>query len=282
MAFVERRLGQWERAKEHYRQAAELDPRDFQIFVSMGSECLNLLRRFKEAHAALDHALEISPNESGALAYKAWLFQCEGRLPEAAEILARIPHDSRDEVVDFTRVTQAIRERQFEQAIAIIKANVDGPKSSLNSSAKVFLVELGYCQEWSGQSDEARLTYARAVQSIKPSPEFVVAPEGIGLPYQLALAYAGLGDKEKALEQARRAVADYETDAVAKPALAQIQARFGDFDSVIAALPHLLEVPAGINVADLRFDPFWDPLRGDPRFEKIVESLAPKDATSTK
>src|SRR5206468_221297 len=286
MAFVERRLGQWERATEHYRQAAELDPRDFQIFVSMGSECLNLLRRFKEAHAALDHALEISPNEPGALAYKAWLFQCEGRLREAAEILARIPHDSRDEVVDNTRVTQAIYERQFEQAVAIIKAHVDGPKSSLNSSAKVFLVELGYCQEWSGQSDEARLTYARAVQSIKPSPDFVVAPEGIGLPYQLALAYAGLGDKEKALEQARRAVADYETDAVSKPqaedALAQIQARFGDFDSAIAALPHLLEVPAGINVADLRVDPFWDPLRGDPRFEKIVESLAPKDTTSAK
>ncbi|TMJ55095.1 MAG: tetratricopeptide repeat protein [Alphaproteobacteria bacterium] len=286
MAYVERRLGQWERATEHYRRAAELDPRDFQIFVSMGSECLNLLRRFKEAHAALDHALEISPNEPGALAYKAFLFQCEGRLREAAEILARIPHDSRDEVVDYTRVTQAIRERQFEEAIAIIKAHVDGPKSSLSSTAKLFLVQLGYCQEWSGQSDEARLTYARAVQSIKSSPDFVVAPEGIGLPYQLALAYAGLGDKEKALEQARRAVADYETDAVSKPqaeiALAQIQTRFGDFDSAIAALPHLLEVPAGINVADLRFDPFWDPLRKDPRFEKIVESLAPKDATSTK
>jgi hypothetical protein len=75
-------------------------------------------------------------------------------------------------------------------------------------------------------------------------------------------------------------VADYETDAVVKPraeaALAQIQARFGDFDSAIAALPHLLEVPSGINVADLRFDPLWDPLRGDPRFEKIVASLAPK------
>ena len=286
MAYVERRLGQWERATAHYRRAAKLDPRDFQIFVSMGSELFNLLRRFEEAHAALDHALEITPNEPGALANKAFLFQCEGRLREAAEILARIPHDSRDEVVDFTRVTQAIRERQFEQAMSIIKANIDGPKSSLSSTAKLFRVELGYCQEWSGQTDEARLTYAHAVQSIKPSPEFVVAPEGIGLPYQLALAYAGSGDKEKALEQARRAVTDYETDAVAKPqaetALAQIQARFGDFDSAIAALPHLLEVPAGINVADLRFDPLWDPLRKDPRFEKIVESLAPKDATSIK
>jgi len=56
----------------------------------------------------------------------------------------------------------------------------------------------------------------------------------------------------------------------AQTALAQIQARFGDFDSAIEALPHLLEVPAGITPADLRFNPFWDPLRKDPRFAKLI------------
>ncbi len=64
-------------------------------------------------------------------------------------------------------------------------------------------------------------------------------------------------------------------NAIAKPfgeaALAQIQARFGDLDSAIAALPHLLEVPAGLNAADLRNDPLWDPLRKDPRFQKLCE-----------
>ena len=66
---------------------------------------------------------------------------------------------------------------------------------------------------------------------------------------------------------------DYEGDAVNQPQnevmLAQIQARFGDIDSAISALPHLLEVPAGITVADLKFNPLWDPLRKDPRFEKL-------------
>jgi hypothetical protein len=94
------------------------------------------------------------------------------------------------------------------------------------------------------------------------------------LPSFLALAYAGLGNKEKALKQARQAVSDYDTDAVAKPpaeaTLAQIQGRFGDIDSAIAAIPHLLEVPAGITRADLRFNPFWDPLRKDPRFQKLA------------
>ena len=108
VAYVERRLGRWEEAADDYKKAAELDPRDFQIFVSMGSEFLNYLRRFKEAHAALDRALEISPNEKGALTNKALLFQTEGRLQEAADVLARIPRDPPDEFADITRVSQAI------------------------------------------------------------------------------------------------------------------------------------------------------------------------------
>ncbi len=67
---------------------------------------------------------------------------------------------------------------------------------------------------------------------------------------------------------------DYDTDAVNKPAaeisLAQIQALFGDHDAAIAALPHLLQVPAGLTISNLKFDPSWDPLRKDPRFQKLV------------
>lgn len=88
-------------------------------------------------------------------------------------------------------------------------------------------------------------------------------------PTTLALAYAGLGEKPKAFAQARKALKDHATDAVfkstAEATLAQIQARFGDHDSAVAALPHLLEVPAGPNVATLKYDPSWDPLRKDPR-----------------
>jgi len=57
--------------------------------------------------------------------------------------------------------------------------------------------------------------------------------------------------------------------------LAQIQARFGDHDAAIAALPHLLEVPAGLTIANLKLDPFWDPLRKDPRFIKLIAGPEP-------
>lgn len=89
------------------------------------------------------------------------------------------------------------------------------------------------------------------------------------------MAYAGLGDKDSALQQAKRSVAQDQNDAVDKPGaeaiLGQIQAKFGDVESAISIIPHLLEVPAGITRADLRFNPMWDPLRTDPRFQKLCE-----------
>jgi TolB-like protein/Tfp pilus assembly protein PilF len=280
MAYVERRLGRWKEAEAHYRRASELDPRDLQLLVSFGGECLNFLRRFDEAQAMIDRALEISPNDESALATKASLFQTEGRWGEAAQQLARIPADSTDDFVVLMRSAQAWFQGRFDDAIALIlpKTTPAKPGEPLNSTTKGFLTQLGYCQEWAGQPNEAHATFARAVQAIKPSPDSVVPPESQGLPYTLALAYAGLRDKQSALDQAKRAVSDYANDAVNKPnaetVLAQIQARFGDLDSAIAALPHLLEVPAGITRADLRSNPLWNPLRKDPRFAKFVGEAA--------
>ena len=136
-------------------------------------------------------------------------------------------------------------------------------------------MQLGLCQELSGRGEEARRAYTRAIALIKPTADTVVGPDANGTPNTLALAYAGLNEKEKALQQVQDAVKEYETDAIAKPyaetVLAQIQARFGDADSAIAALPHLLQVPAGLTTANLKFDPLWDPLRKDPRFQKLCQ-----------
>jgi serine/threonine-protein kinase len=144
---------------------------------------------------------------------------------------------------------------------------------------RLFMVQAAFCHEWLGQKEEARKLFERVVQETKPTPDTIVKPEANGLPATLALAYAGLGEKEKALQQATQAIKDYETDAVNKPGaeivLAQIQARFGQTDAAIASLPHLLEVPAGLTVANLNYDPMWDPIREDPRFQKLLSKPAP-------
>ena len=276
LAFVQRRLGLWQEADATFKKALELDPRDFQLLGSLGGEFYAYLRRFDDARAAMDRALEISPDSASARATKAVTFQSEGRLDEAAQELARIPADAMDDFVVSARIGQAIYERHFDRAISVIERKLQSLPAgqSLDSITELALVQLGFCLEWTGRHDDAVRSFTWAVQAIKPTPDSIVAPEANGVPSTLALAYAGLGEKEKALEQAQRAVKDYETDAVDKPsaqtALAEIQARFGDFDAAIAALPHLLEVPAGITRADLQLNPFWDPLRKDPRFQKLA------------
>lgn len=276
LAFVQRRLGLWQEAETTYKKALELDPRDFTLLGSVGGEFYNYLRRFNDARSAFDRALEISPDSAATRANKASGLQNEGRLDESARELARIPADATDDFVVSSRINQAIYERNFDRAISVIEQKLKSvpPGQAIDSTTELALVQFGFCQQWIGRDADARRSFSRAIEAIKPKPDTPVLPDANGTPSTLALAYAGFGDKAKALEQAQRAVKDYDTDAVNKPAseiaLAQIQARFGDHDAAIAALPHLLAVPAGLTVANLKFDPLWDPLRKDPRFQKFV------------
>src|SRR5947199_1196806 len=277
LAYVLRRVGRWQDAEPNYKKALELDPRDVSLLSSLGGEFYAYLRRFDEALAAVDRALQISPDSETSHAIKATILQNEGRLPEAAQELARVAESSTEDYVVGSRITQTMYERDFDRAIRVIEQKVNSVPAGqpFDAITQIALVQLGFCQEWSGRHTDAQKSFTRAIQSIKPTPDTVVAPEANGLPEFLALAYAGLGQKQKALEQAEQAVKDYETDAVNKPAAmvtrAQIQALFGDRDAAIAVLPQLLQVPAGLTVANLKLDPFWDPLRKDPRFQKLCQ-----------
>src|SRR5436305_1379240 len=115
LAFVQRRLGLWQEVEATLKKALELDPRDFQLLGSLGGECYTYLRRFDDARAAIDRALEISPDSVSTRSSKAGTFQSEGRLDEAAQELARIPADAMDDFVLAARIGQAIYERQFDK-----------------------------------------------------------------------------------------------------------------------------------------------------------------------
>src|SRR5262249_54360082 len=71
LAYVERRLGQWKQAETHYLKAAELDPRDVQLWRSIANELFKYQRRYSEAQSALDRAQQLSPDDEGIIAAKA-------------------------------------------------------------------------------------------------------------------------------------------------------------------------------------------------------------------
>jgi tetratricopeptide (TPR) repeat protein len=162
-------------------------------------------------------------------------------------------------------------ERNFSEAINIVerKLNSLAPNQPLDSFAKAFLVQMGQCQEWLGQHEAARQTFERALREIKPTPDTVVRPDANGTPSILAQAYAGLGEKEKALQQAAQAVKDYNGDAVNQPQaevpLAQIQARFGDRG--IATSPRS---PGRTHGCESKIRPAVGPAAQRPAFPKAL------------
>jgi TolB-like protein/Tfp pilus assembly protein PilF len=276
IGVVQRRIGRWQDAEVNYRKAVELDPRDVPLLNDIGASFYFFLRRFDEALLLLDRAIQLAPDSLTSRASKVDVLLSAGRLDEAAREIARLPDDAMDDWVVSTRVAQAVSERRFDDAIKWLDRKLNSVPAGQPPDfyGKQFLVNLGFCHEWAGHAEEARRAFTRALQAIKPTPETVVPLDVNGTRALLALTYAGLGEKEKALEQAKRAVNDYADDAVFKPqaewTLAQIQARFGDHDSALAVLPHLLEVPAGLTTAMLKLDPLWDPLRADSRFQKLA------------
>ena len=276
MAFVERRMGRWEEAVGDFRKATALDPRNLQLLIYTG-ETLGYLRDFTEAKDFVDRALQIAPDAVRALVAKITLLQAEGRLDEASKVAARIltPNDGPLEIP--TKAQQLFYERRFDAAITQLQSTKtpSKPGQPLDEWKQAYLPLMGYCQQLAGKTADARVTYSFAVQSMKPSSTASVPVDHSLLPCALALSYAGLGEKEKALAQAREATVDYRDDALDKPAaetvLAQVEAQAGDVDAAIGALPHLLEVPAGLTPGLLRIDPYWDSLRKDPRFEKLCQ-----------
>jgi hypothetical protein len=114
--------------------------------------------------------------------------------------------------------------------------------------------------------------------------EIRVHPDDFELISDLGLIDAGLGRKEEALNEGRRAmelagnVKNSFTDAYVKLCFAIICAWTGETELALEQLEALTKTPGPNTYGNLRLSPLWDPLRGNPRFEKIVASLAPKDA----
>jgi len=276
LGLVERRQGKWELALQHLEQAAKLGPRDSGLMVAIGGETLANMRRYDEARDWLDRSLALVPGNPLAILYKASSYQAEGLLEDAARLLDPIPKKGIDPGVANLRGYQRLLERRFPDAIAEVQPVLAQPEASLNGLGPQLAITLGFAQRYAWQTTQAGATFEQLIAQIKaPGGESV---DDSQRPIMLALAYAGAGQQKAALDQARRAIELYRSDAINRPlaelALAQVQALTDDHAAAIAGLEQCLKVPGGVTVGQLRLDPAWDPVRGDPRFQALLKSPA--------
>jgi TolB-like protein/class 3 adenylate cyclase/Tfp pilus assembly protein PilF len=288
LAYVERRRGQWDRSESYFNEAERLDPRNVTL-LSQHALSYILLRRFPEALLKLDQVLNITPDDVDTLALKASIAQAEGDLPRASAILGPL-HPAADNTAALeTQVYQAILERRPDQIIFRLKEILARPDPAMGYFNGELRFWLGWAQQVAGDHASAQESWRNAQSELEGFLQ--EQPENYNLMHDLALVEMGLGNKAAALSMAERAITanPIEKDVVDGPAsieiLARVAAQTGEPDRAIAALQKLLSIPyegalpvgnAPLTPALLRLDPMFDPLRNDPRFQKLVTSPAPQ------
>jgi TolB-like protein len=276
---IQRRQGHWDESTRNLERAVALNPRDLeevrQIAISY-----DFFRRYAEEAYLLDRALAIEPNhvetkDVRALLEVEWKADTQPLRKAIEEIRTRNPESVRAIASDW--LLCALADRNAAAAREALKAGGETPFNDLPTN-RLFVEGLIARMTKNDQEARAAFTAARVEQEkiVQAQPNYGPALCVLGL------IDAGLARKAEALREGRRAIelASVKKDAVSSPLMIQylalIAAWTGDKDLACEQLLVAVRPPSILSYGELKLLPWWDPLRSDPRFEKIVASLAPK------
>jgi TolB-like protein/Flp pilus assembly protein TadD len=285
---MDRSQRRWVDATHNLERACELDPRNFPYLVNLGSTYL-WLHDYDQHAKIMDRIVALLPERRRERIFRASVevYRRADTGPWRAEIEKILTNEAGSEKDPFMagqRYTLALYDRDWDTASSL--APVLSQKNSLEWSfpqlGRDFWV--GVVARLKGDETSARAAFIRARAQQKE--EIRGHPDDVTLLADLGLIDAGLGKKEEALNEGRRAmelgssVKNSFTEPYVKICFAIICAWTGERELALGQLEALTKTPGSHTYGNFRLSPMWDPLRGDPRFEKIVASLAPKETVS--
>jgi TolB-like protein/class 3 adenylate cyclase/Tfp pilus assembly protein PilF len=279
--YIDRRQGRWDESTKNLERAVELDPQDPAVLqqIALSYDCL---RRYAEEESVYDRAIAVTPKDAALRASRAEVelnWHADPR-PLISTIEAFVAEDSSEaKHLAFVWVRGALCKRDYDGARRAVDAlPIDGCYDDSIPFPRSWCE--GVVAQFRGDKVAAYAAFtnmrAEAAKMVAEQPNY---PEALCV---LGLADAALGHKDEAIREGRRAVElmPVSKDAIRGPLLikylAVIYAWTSEKDLALEQLSVAARIPGHLRYGYLRLHPYWDSLRGDPRFEKIVASLAPK------
>jgi TolB-like protein/predicted Ser/Thr protein kinase/Tfp pilus assembly protein PilF len=286
--YIDRRQSRWHEAARNFERAMELDPRNLKILTS-AAVTYKLMRDYSRVRQIIDQKIAFEPNQLNPLEFRAWVDFSERAETRALvtvlkEALAQQPA-STDYRQSCLRLAWLERDSTGADQVLARFGEYDFAAEGINGAVHFSRACLeGLVARMKGDAAAAQIAFsaARTQQeaAVRRMPK--AWPDYGPTLCVLGLIDAAIGRKEEALQEGRRAL---QLTPIAKNSLdgadvlyfyAVICAWTGEGDLAIEQLKTLAKIPSAVTYGDLRLNPYWDSLRGDPRFEKIVNSLAPR------
>jgi TolB-like protein/Tfp pilus assembly protein PilF len=286
LAAIARSEGHWDESIAYWERGLALNPRNTALLTEVAFTYA-ALRQFPAAIKLYNRALDILPNELYLMASKASIYQAEGNLQEAAKLLVQVNPETDSNAAVRVKLAQLRLERKQDEAtrFAQLRQGRSHFASGIDKGSKQ--VGLALVERVAGDTAQAKTAAEQARNTLEPLRKD--QPDNAFVAAALAVAYAILDEKDSALQEAQRAITlvPSSKDRLSGPGfeenLAIVDMIFGDNSHAISILTQLLQTPYGgwlysptpITPALLRLDPLWDPLRGDPAFQKLCEEKKP-------
>ena len=285
--LINRSEGRWADATRNLERACELDPRNVPCLTTLSSTYY-WLHDYDQVARLIDRVIALLPNQKDYRIIRGWL-EADQRAdtgPGRAaieKILTKEPGSEKDPFVAHWRLRLALFDRDLDAAGSLAAARSQRHGVGGWGGRDFWL---GVVARLKGDVAAARAAFMRARTQLEE--ELRDLPDNLGLLGDLGLIDAALGRKEEALSEGRRAMelvaiapeeirGPYTNEGFTRMRFAMVCAWAGERELALEQLEVLAKIPGGPSYGRLRLDPEWDPLRGDPRFEQIVASLAPKE-----
>ena len=273
---IQRRQGKWTESNTNLEKSVALGPKDERALFNLALNYM-VQRNFETADKIFDRTIVAEPHSLMSRLNKAEVaIRWKGDVGSAENQLSLVPPGlDPDGAVTSERVWVLTLQRKFSEALRVVQQfrGETLPYFGAAACPKPLLEGGLYLCQGDKMKAQAAFEHARrlAEKLVREAPDDPTRHT------QLGALLAGMGLKEEAINEGKKAVEllPESQDAFDGPdataGLAEIYASTGEHDEAIRLIDHLLRIPSDLTVHVLKLDPVWDPLRKDPRFQKLCE-----------